>query len=241
MRKSQWNGYERLDFHADGRECILVVPETPATGNPWIWRTEFFDAWPAADIALLGKGYHVAYMDLQNMYGGPPAMEHMDAFHRRLTGELGLRSRVVLEGFSRGGLFAYNWAARNPNSVACIYADAPVCDFRSWPGGKGRGEGSPEDWERLKGVYGLTEEQALVCKLSPIDNLVPLAEAGVPLLHVCGDADEAVPMDENTDVLAERYGALGGSITVIVKPGCGHHPHSLEDPSPIVDFILRCQ
>ena len=25
---------------------------------------------------------------------------------------------------------------------------------------------------------------------------------------------------------------------VILKPGVGHHPHSLEDPRPIVDFIL---
>jgi hypothetical protein len=26
---------------------------------------------------------------------------------------------------------------------------------------------------------------------------------------------------------------------VIVKPHCGHHPHSLEDPSEIVEFIRR--
>ena len=28
---------------------------------------------------------------------------------------------------------------------------------------------------------------------------------------------------------------------VILKPGVGHHPHSLKDPTPIVDFILQNQ
>ena len=33
--------------------------------------------------------------------------------------------------------------------------------------------------------------------------------------------------------------ALGGEIVLIVKPGGKHHPHSLKDPTPIVDFILK--
>ncbi len=52
-------------------------------------------------------------------------------------------------------------------------------------------------------------------------------------------ADEVVPIDENTRILGERYRRLGGPITLIVKPGAGHHPHSLRDPTPIVGFILK--
>jgi hypothetical protein len=26
---------------------------------------------------------------------------------------------------------------------------------------------------------------------------------------------------------------------VILKPGVGHHPHSLKDPAPVVEFLLR--
>jgi len=48
-----------------------------------------------------------------------------------------------------------------------------------------------------------------------------------------------VPWDENTGVLAERYRKLGGSITLIPKSGAGHHPHGLQDPTPIVEFILQ--
>ena len=40
-------------------------------------------------------------------------------------------------------------------------------------------------------------------------------------------------------VLAERYKQLGGGITLIPKPGGGHYSHWLDDPAPIVDFILK--
>ena len=61
----------------------------------------------------------------------------------------------------------------------------------------------------------------------------------MPLLHVCGAADTVVPVSVNTAVVEKRYKALGGSIKVILKDGVGHHPHSLKDPKPIVDFILK--
>jgi pimeloyl-ACP methyl ester carboxylesterase len=234
-----WNGYEQRDTVVDGRKCLLVLPKTPAPGKPWIWRTEFFGHQPQGDIALLGKGFHVAYMDLQNLYGAPVALDAMDKFHAQLTTEFGLAQKTVLEGFSRGGLFAFNWAARNPTKVAAIYVDAPVCDFKSWPGGKGKGRGSAGDWKKLLGVYGLTEEQALAYKLNPVDNLAPLAKAKIPILSVCGEADKTVPIDENTRLVETRYKELGGLIEVIAKPNCDHHPHSLKDPAPIVDFVLK--
>ena len=31
---------------------------------------------------------------------------------------------------------------------------------------------------------------------------------------------------------------LGGDITVIPKPGVGHHPHSLPDPTQLLNFIV---
>jgi len=236
---TQWQGFEQRNFSVVGRTCLLVVPKEAATGKPWIWRTEFFGHQPQADLALLAKGFHVAFMDVQNMYGAPVALDHMDKFYANLTEQRGLSKKAVLEGFSRGGLFSLNWAARNPDKVACIYNDAPVCDFKSWPGGKGKGKGSKGDWANVLKVYGLTEEQALEYKLNPVDNLAPLAKAKIPLLHVCGAADDVVPLDENTSVVETRYKALGGEITVIAKPGIGHHPHSLENPAPIVEFVLK--
>ena len=237
---SDWKGFERSDFTVAGRAALLVRPKTPAPGNPWIWRTEFFGHEPQGDIALLGKGFHVAYIDVQNLYGAPVAIEAMNSFHDHLTASFGLSQKVVLEGFSRGGLFAFNWAAHRPADVAGLYVDAPVCDFKSWPGGKGKGKGSPADWQNLLKAYGLTEEQGIGYDKNPVDTLAPLAKAGIPILAVVGDADSTVPVSENIDVVEKRYQALGGKIQVIRKPGCDHHPHSLPDPAPIVDFVLGC-
>jgi pimeloyl-ACP methyl ester carboxylesterase len=237
-RHSTWEGFERLDFTVAGRAGLLVVPRTPAPGKPWIWRTEFFGAFPAVDIALLKKGYHVAYLDVQNLYGAPVALWPMDVFYAHLTNVYHLAPKTVPEGFSRGGLFAFNWAARNPDKVAAIYVDAPVCDFKSWPGGKGKGKGSPEDWLRCKNVYGLTEEQALAYRLNPVDNLKPIAAAKIPVVAVVGDADSVVPIAENMTIVEKRYRELGGDILVIHKPGVEHHPHSLEDPTPVLDYLI---
>ena len=236
---SAWNGYERLDFSLDGRAALLVCPKSPAPGAPWIWRTEFFGHEPQGDIALLGKGFHVAYLDMQNLYGAPIALKAMDQYYDHLVKTFGLSKKTVLEGMSRGGLFAFNWAARHPERVAGLYVDAPVCDFKSWPGGKGKGPGSPGDWQNVLKVYGLTEAQALAYDRNPVDNLAPLAAARIPILAVIGEADEVVPVSENIDVVETRYRALGGKIQVIRKPGGKHHPHSLQDPAPIMDFVVE--
>ncbi len=53
-----------------------------------------------------------------------------------------------------------------------------------------------------------------------------------------GDADDIVPLAENTAVVEKRYKALGGSIQVIVKPSVDH-THGLTDPTPITHFILK--
>lgn len=237
-KMGEWNGYARTDFKLDGRSCIVVAPKALAAGKPWIWRARFFGQEPQTDIALLEKGFHLVYMDVANMYGAPLAVAHWDKFYAYLVGEHGFAKKAALEGMSRGGLIIFNWAKANPDKVACIYADAPVCDIRSWPGGKGTGKGSKRDWKRCQAVYGITEEGLDDFKGNPIDGLEPLAKAGVPLLHVCGAADDVVPMAENTNIIKQRYEALGGSVRVISKPGVGHHPHSLKDPKEIVDFIL---
>jgi pimeloyl-ACP methyl ester carboxylesterase len=186
---STWNGYPRIDFVVGNRPAILISPKADAPGRPWIWRTEFFGAFPSVDLALLEKGWHVAYLDVRNLYGAPVALDAMDSFASYLKSEYALTAKPVLEGFSRGGLFAFNWAVRHPESVAKLYVDAPVCDFKSWPGGKGRSKGSPEDWQRCLKAYGLTEAQALTYPNNPIDRLAPLAAAKIPIVAVAGDAD----------------------------------------------------
>ena len=239
-KRDEWKGFDAYHFEVDGAPVTVVTPKQAAKGNPWCWHGEFFGHKPDPDIALLGKGFHIVYMKINDMLGSPAAVAHWNALHTELTGKYHLAKKAALVGLSRGGLYCYNWAAANPDKVACIYGDAPVCDFKSWPGGKGKGKGDKHNWELVMKLWNFKDEaEALAYKGNPVDNLEPLAKAHVPLLHVYGDADDVVPADENTLVLAERYRKLGGSIELIAKAGVGHHPHGLQDSTPIIDFIAK--
>lgn len=57
---------------------------------------------------------------------------------------------------------------------------------------------------------------------------------------VHGDADAAVPYEENTRILKDRYEAAGGPITVKLIPGEGHKvsPAFFECPE-LIEFVLK--
>lgn len=214
-------------FVDDGNR--IVVPRKEAEGRPWVWRARFWGHEPQFDLAMLEKGYHVVYCDVAGLLGNPTAVQRWNEHHAYLTGELGFSPKPVLEGMSRGGMIIYNWAIANPDKVAAIYGDAPVMDLRSWPGA---------GHQMTLRAYGFKDAaEATAYSGYPIDNLEPLAKAGVPIIHVVGDLDKTVPVAANTALAEKRYKAMGGTMKVIHKPETGHHPHSLKDPAPIVAFI----
>ena len=93
-----------------------------------------------------------------------------------------------------------------------------------------------ENPEKVACVYG--ENPVLrshMMKASLLENLSPLAKAGVPLLHVCGALDPW--LDGQTRAVEKRYKELGGQISVIVKEGEGHFPTAPMDVKAVVDFI----
>lgn len=235
-QKGEWNDCDRYDFKFRGRKAIVVVPKQAAKGNPWIWRPAFFNAFASVDRALLKKGFHIVYYDVTHLYGSPRAVSLGTDFYKNMVTNYGLSEKVTLEGFSRGGLFAFNWAAKNPEKVACIYVDAPVCDVFVWPGRE-----RADLWNDLLKEWETTDAAMANFKGNPIDNLAPIAAANIPIFAVCGDSDQSVPYEKNMKIVRDRYKALGGPVEVIVKENCGHHPHSLDNPEPVVDFILRQQ
>ena len=114
-----------------------------------------------------------------------------------------------------------------------------MCDFKNWPGGKGKGPGSPGDWAELMRDYHFNSEaEALAFKGNPLDILEPIAKAHIPVMHVYGDADTDCIPEQNTLAARERYLKLGGAFFTIVKHGCAHHPHGLSNPTLAVDFIV---
>lgn len=237
--KKSWCGFDRYDFTFENLPATVVVPKKASEGRPWLWNAMFFSHKTNVDSTLLARGFHVVYLGAVDRFGSPEAVEIWNRFYQHLTKTYRFSNKVALEGISRGGLYVYNWAAANPTRVTCIYADAPVCDFKSWPGGFGKGKGDAAEWQKCLKEYGfISNLEAFNYRQNPIDQLPVLAKARIPLLHVTGDVDDIVPMEENTSVIENKYKSLGGNIKVIVKPGVDHK-HGLDNPAPITDFILK--
>lgn len=240
-KSGTWRHFQKIEFKLDSTPAWYIKPTKALPGNPWVWRAHFPNWHTEMDSILLEKGFYVAYINTNNLYGHASAMMVWDKFYDYLVNSKGFAQKVALEGVSRGGLYIYNWAKRNPGKVSCIYAEAPVCDFKSWPGGKGRGKGSESDWKKLLLVYGLTEEEALRFADQPKDNLDALAAFKVPILHVVGLNDSIVPNDENTFTLVNNYIKKGGPATVISmtkgRHELGGHHFPIENPGKLADFI----
>ena len=167
-----------------------------------------------------------------------------DEAYKLLTEGHGFKKKVSMASISRGTLSLFRWAASNPEKVESIYVDNGVCNVLSWPAGKvvpgnkSLADGAPKSWELFKKKFDYaTDEEALASRESPIDQLEPLAKAGVPILTVCGSKDSTVPYEENDAILEQRYKQLGGSIEVIVEDK--GHSHGMKDPTPVLEFIKK--
>lgn len=232
--KSNFYGFDTYTFDYKGKQSIIVTPKSVAQGAPWVWRARFWGHEPQTDIALLERGFHIVYNDVADMFGSEKAVSQWEDFYTLVT-NAGLNKRAALEGMSRGGLIIYNFAAKNPDKVVAVYADAPVLDLKSWPIEHGESV-IPQMLE----AYGFTSiEEAKSFKGNPIDKCEAIAKGGFKMLHVCGDSDVVVPIEQNSIPFIEKIKENGGDIASIYKSGIGHHPHSLPDPKPIVDFILK--
>ena len=238
-----WKGYKKEDFSVNGRNSVIVYPDKPADGNPWVWRTEFFGAFDYADMDMVKNGRFVLNHAVCDMYGCPQSVEMMKEFYDYAVKTYNLSSKPSLFGFSRGGLYAVNFALRYPDCVSCLYLDAPVTDIRSWPGGLlPESTGDEECAKECMDWYGIkTKEEYLNFKNSPNDNAAKIAELGIPTIIVAGQEDKTVPVKYNCEVFIRNFreNNLTTPLKVIFKPFCDHHPHSLEDPAEITEFIRK--
>ena len=169
--------------------------EPALPGKPWSWCLEFPDAFTerCAAPALLGKGFHHAHIAVGNTFGCPAAVKQFNAFYEALTAR-GLAKKTGADRPQSRRPLRLPLGRGNPDKVAVIYGDAPVCDFKSWPGGKGKGKGSPGDWAALLEMLRVQGRgRGAGLRGNPVDTLEPLARARVALVHVVGDADESCP------------------------------------------------
>jgi hypothetical protein len=239
--KIDWYGFDRYDFVMDmetlavrpfnapaGEEsgnignsdkgqlrCVVVAPKQTAPGNPWSWRGVYWNHQPQAEVELLRRGFHIAYISVDPKPGSLTgltmdelmdelgmsrrALREWDAWYAFLTSQYGLSKKPAFIGMSRGGIFEFSWGTANPDKVSCIYADNPGIER--------------EGFQRL----------------------VDLARADVPVLQICGTIDPM--LGQYASAFEAIYEQFGGRVSMMIKEGYAHHPHSLRNPKPIADFI----
>jgi len=116
------------------------------------------------------------------------------------------------------------------------FAKRPVME------GTGTAAGEAYAWaienpDKVVCIYGRNPAlRSFMSKTSPLENLAPLANAGVPLLHVCDRNDPW--FNEHTKVVQQCYKELGGQLTVIINENDARYPLAAADQTRVVDFIV---
>jgi hypothetical protein len=106
-----------------GGGLTVIVPKTPAPGNPWVFRADFVDRNQTVDLALLAKGYYIVTGPVPFDVGPVPAQ--WDATYKYLT-SYGFSKKPVMEGDGAAAGEAYAWAMTNPDKVSCIFGENPI-------------------------------------------------------------------------------------------------------------------
>ena len=237
MTESMWNGFKRIDFEFEGREAILILPHEPNEAKNWLLKTEYFDAFPSFEIEMVKRGWHLAYIKNVTRWCLDEDLDLKQRFAEYLSKEYGLYHKCVPVGMSCGGMIAVKFAARHPESVSSLYLDAPVMNLLSCPAALGVATHSI--WDEFVEHTGMTMSQLICYREHPMDKMHLLLHNNIPVMLVYGDSDEVVPYCENGALLEKYYRQNGGTIETIGKVGCGHHPHGLDDNTPIIEFVQR--
>jgi hypothetical protein len=229
-------------FTMNGSSAFIVYPTGATAHTPWVWYAPTVNTtnpwYPDATTdwlfqRLLNAGIAIAGVNVGESYGSPAGQAIYTQFYNYAT-QHSLGAKPLLLGQSRGGLMMYNWAEDTPGNAQKISAMVgiyPVGDLTSYPG---LATAAP--------AYGMTlsQFQAVYTQYNPIDNLTPLYQAGVPIFHIAGDSDTIVPLSKNSQVIYNRYTAMGGTMTLKVIAGYGHAeiPQYFQD-TDLLNFMLN--
>ncbi|HEV3341925.1 MAG TPA: hypothetical protein VG125_16275 [Pirellulales bacterium] len=244
---------ELIELRVHDRMAYLIKPAGKVDSQRrWIWDFPF---WLAINDGFgevahryyveraLAAGFHVAGVDVGPSCGSPAAADVCQEFYLRVIGEHGLHRRARLLAHSHGGLIAYGWAFRHPTCVDRVAGMCPATDFRTYPGLPGvisiPAKGLGYD-------LSLAELERRADEFNPIENLAPLAEAGIKILHLHGDHDTVIPTGANSTELARRYHVLHGETDVTLLEGLGseratsrgHDGPELYNSAKLIEFLL---
>ncbi len=182
----------------------------------------------------------LCYIKNKNCWGTDEDINRKARFVRFVQEKYSLSAKCVPIGMSCGGLIAIKFTAAYPELVSCVYLDAPVVNYMSCPCGFGVGEPLNADYSEILNALSLDSiSELLAYREMPLDKLPALIANKIPAVMVAGDSDRVVPYCENGIFLERAYRAAGLPLELYIKPGCDHHPHGVEKPEAVMEFIER--
>ena len=231
----KWNGFDLKREYFNGRELIIVFPEKGTENGRWALKTEYFNAFPAVEIELVKKGYHLVHLKNITRWCKQEDTDARAKLAEYMHESYNLSEKCVVVGMSCGGMQGIYFASEYPRYVSCMYLDAPVVNLLSCPAGLGKADNSlfDEFYEHMN----ISVSDLLSYRNHPLDHIPNLVKNNIPVILVCGDSDSIVPYEENGKLINDKYTENGCIIKTIIKKGCDHHPHGLDDNTPVIDFI----
>ena len=237
------NEFRKISFAFEGHDALLILPNDEVKTDRLMLKTEYFGAFPELEIALLRRGYHLAYLKNRTRLGTDIDTDAKARFVHYLHEHYGTREKCVPIGMSCGGMQAVHFAAKYPELVSVMYLDAPVMNLFSWPFGFGACPVNTGEAERKEvlNALGLTLSEFISFREHPMDRIPTLLTNKTPAVLVYGDGDTVVPHKENAILLENAYKEKGLPLFVCCKEGCDHHPHgpSEQDFEAVISFIEK--
>jgi dipeptidyl aminopeptidase/acylaminoacyl peptidase len=202
---------------------VLVLPEEEETASDMlgvIW-----------DLA--SRGYVAIAADYHRRIDGE---YRRNMFAWRSTGDLTLlidatrafpevdQNRIGVLGFSEGAVVGLLMAAHDPDRIKAVVAYYPITDFPHWYGGERSGLSSRTmfalaRWQ-LRDESGASSPDEFQTMLRLASPLFMAEYVRAPVLFVHGAEDTLLPPEES-ERMAERIKASGGTTEVFVVPGGG--------------------
>jgi len=206
--------------------------------KPWVWFAPTLPRHPDPSHSwyidkLIERGISFAGCDQGEVRGSPKSVDRFTKFYKEMV-DRGYSKQPILLGQSRGGFMMLSWAVKNPKKVKAFAGIYPVLNLRSWPITRNLST-TLADFEIDQDTFLKTVDLH-----NPIHQLEALARAKVPLYMVHGDSDRIVPLEENTQIVINRYTKLGGEAEVKVVPGKGHQVvDDFFKTKELIEFIIQ--
>ncbi|MCK5860937.1 MAG: hypothetical protein KAH38_00540 [Candidatus Hydrogenedentes bacterium] len=205
---SQWQGFTCHNFELDGRDCRVVVPAEPAADRPWLLYAAPPEEVSVLDRKLLNKGFHIAYMDVENLYGNTDAVACWNSFYGWVRDTLGLAEKPVIAGAEHAAILLYHWAAQNSNHVACIYAERPWLEWNSIS------DVETVEHVRLKVIAANKDNKSSLIKYAGI-----VGKSAIPIMHFYEERQYGKVPDKSIEQFYAAYRLAGkGKFESITKP-----------------------